>query len=459
MITPEKFPGAEIDPTGVLRFGGADTLALAKKYRTPLYVMDEDVLRANCREFRRGFEAAYPGETRVLYSAKAMTALEVMRTAADEGLGLDASSMGEVRGALLAGIEPGEIYLHGGFKKEQDLRDALRLGVGTIVLDSRDEALTLERLARASKRKPAVLLRVTPGIEAHTHHFIQTGRLDTKFGVPIAGGAALSLIAEILRSRSLELRGFHYHIGSQILDLKPYREAARRAADFIASLKSRLGYVPAEVNAGGSFPARYSSRQALPDVRRIARAVAGELSARLRESGVPLPRLVVEPGRAIAGPAGITLYTVGPVKTVPGVRSYVIVDGGLSDNPRPALYGAAYEAVIAGRASAPPDGNYRVCGSHCENDVLIKSLPLPSPRPGDVLAVFTTGAYNFSMSSNYNKFPRPAVVMLKNGKPRLIVKRETDGDLFAMDVITRRARATRGYRRPMKKSPPPTTGK
>lgn len=433
-VTPERFPGATIDGRGALRFGGADTVELAKRFGTPLYVMDGDMLRGICREFRDEFGKRYPGESLVLYASKALSALAVLRVAAEEGLGADAASPGELYGALKAGMPPERVYLHGNFKKAEELEYALKRGVGRIVVDSDDEAEALDAAAGRLRRKARALVRITPGVEAHVHEMVQVGKLDTKFGMPLQGGAALRIVKKILGLRNVELCGVHFHLGSQILDTAPYALGVERGLDFLAELKKRLGYEAAEFDIGGGFPVRYTSAQPLPAVGRFAGAVVKSLVRGLKERGLAAPKLLLEPGRALVSPTTLTLYTVGPVKRIPGVRTYVSVDGGISDNPRPALYGSVYEAVIANRAGARADGRYRVCGRHCESDNLIMETPLAAPKRGDVMAVFTTGAYNFSMSSNYNKFPRPAMVMLEGGRARVIVKREKMEELYARDV-------------------------
>lgn len=418
-----------------MHFGGANTVELAKKFGTPLYVLDGGMLRGICRGFNEEFGKRYPGETLVLFATKALSALSVLALAAEEGFGADVASPGELYGALEAGVPKDRIYLHGNFKKEEDIEYALRRGVGRVVVDSDDEVDILDGVAGRLRRKARVLVRVTPGIEAHVHEMVQVGKLDTKFGMPLEGGAAQRIVKKILGKKNVDLYGIHYHLGSQILDLEPYRLGVERGVEFIAALKKELKFETREFDIGGGFPVRYTSGQALPEVGKIAGAVVNALVKLLKERGLAAPRLLLEPGRSFVAPAGITLYTVGPVKKIPGVRTYVSIDGGMSDNPRPALYGSVYEGVIANRAGARPTGAYRVCGRHCESDNLIMELPLASPRYGDTLAVFTTGAYNHSMSSNYNKFPRPAMVMLEGGRPRLIVRREGLEDLYDKDVL------------------------
>lgn len=439
---PDKYPSVSVR-NGRLFFGGADTVRLAAEFGTPLYVLDGNTLRASCRAFREAFGKRY-GNVKVLYASKANASLAVLRIVAQEGLGVDVASIGELAGAKMAGADMEDVFLHGNYKKEDEIEAAFRMGVGRIVLDSEYEADTADRVARKLRKKARALLRVTPGIEAHVHEMVQVGRLDSKFGVPLAGGAAAEMVGKILRKRNLEFMGIHFHIGSQILDPEPYALAVRKGVDFIAEVRDRFGAEVREFDIGGGFPVRYDSRQALPAPGKFAAAVCGALRDGLKEKKLPAPRLLLEPGRSIAGPAGMTLYTIGPVKNIPGVRNYVAVDGGLSDNPRPALYGSLYEAVIAGR---PDDRNnilkYRVCGRHCETDTLIPEIELPGPEPGEIMAVFTTGAYNYSMSGNYNKFPRPATVLLRDGRPELVSRRETIGDLYRCDVAPERKKSAK----------------
>jgi diaminopimelate decarboxylase len=432
-VRPERYQSVEVR-NGRLFFGGADTVALAQKFGTPLYVIDDNALRAACRAFRAAFEKRYENVT-VLFAVKANAALAVMRTVVEEGLGLDVASLGELEGASRAGADMENVFFHGNYKKADEIETALRAGIGRIVLDSELEADAADAAARKLGTKARVLLRVTPGIEAHVHEMVQVGRLDTKFGVPLEGGAAAALAGKILRKRNLVFYGVHFHIGSQILESEPFKLAVMKGVGLVAELRERYGAPVREFDIGGGYPVRYDSKQSLPTPDEFAAAVCGTLKRELDRHGLPAPRLLLEPGRSIAGPAGMTLYTIGPVKNIPGVRNYIAVDGGLSDNPRPALYGSLYEAVVANR---PLDSKglkkYRVCGRHCETDTLVPELELPDPRPGEVLSVFTTGAYNYSMSGNYNKFPRPATVMLRNGRPELAIRRETVDDLFDCDI-------------------------
>lgn len=433
-VKVEKYPGASVK-NGKLYFGGADVTKLAKEYGTPLYVIDEQVLRGKCREYRKEFESRYPG-VKVLLASKALMSVAVSKIVTDEGFGLDVASVGEMYGGMKAGVSPSEMVFHGNYKKEEDLLQAVKKGIGRIVLDSALEAKTLDAVAKKLKTKQKVLLRITPGVEAHTHELIQTGKLDTKFGVPIEGGAAMELIGIILKMKNLEFMGVHYHIGSQIFDVGAFKLSAQKATTFLKALKEKHGVEIKELDVGGGYPVRYTSDQPLPTPGKFAATICGSIKAEMKAAGLSLPFLYLEPGRSVVGPSGITLYTVGPVKEIKGVRIYCAVDGGISDNPRPSLYDAEYEAVIANRADAKKGlKKYRVCGRHCETDNLIKEIELADPKPGDVMAVFSTGAYCYTMSMNYNKYPRPEMVLVNKGKSEVIIKRETIESLFRNDVI------------------------
>ncbi len=432
-VKPEKYVSVEVKK-GRLYFGGADTVELAKRFGTPLYLIDENVFRGACGAFSTAYGSRH-GNTKVFFACKANSSLAAMRMATEEGLGLDVASVGELAGALRVGADPENLLLHGNYKKEDELEYALQAGVGRVVLDSEYEVETLDRVARKLGRRARVMLRVTPGIEAHVHEMVQVGKLDTKFGAPLQGGTARKLVGIIAKKRGLEFMGIHFHIGSQILDMDPYRVAVRRAVEFMEEIHGAFGVETKDLDIGGGYPVRYDSAQVLPAPDNFAAAVCGVLKEELRKRDLASPRLMLEPGRSITGPAGMTLYTIGPVKHIPGVRNYIAVDGGLSDNPRPALYGSLYEAVIANRPKDSKNAKkYRVSGRHCETDTLIPRIMLPDPKTGEILAVFTTGAYNYSMSGNYNKFPRPATVLLRDGKASIAVRRETIDDLFGCDV-------------------------
>lgn len=440
-----RLPGtAHVSPDGHLVISGCDGLELARRFGTPLWVLDEDHLRENCRAFRRAFGRAdlFPGGAEVVYASKALLALALCRIADQEGLALDVVSGGELYTALAAGFPPERIHFHGNHKTPRELAEALEAGVGRFMVDNLEELDTLNALARG--QQPAeVILRLTPNVEPNTHDYIKTGQADSKFGFPIHTGQALDAVRRALASPHLTLRGLHCHIGSQIFETESHGLAAMALLDFAAEARGATGWEPAEINLGGGFAVRYNGHeQDPPSPDDYAVAISRAMMERAVEHGLAVPRLSIEPGRAIVAAAGWTLYTVGSVKDIPGTRTYVIVDGGMGDNPRPALYGARHEACLVHAADQTVDSLVTVAGRCCESgDILIRDLRLPRPAPGDILALSTTGAYNHAMSSNYNRLPRPAMVLVSGGGADLIVERETYADLVARERIPARLAA------------------
>jgi diaminopimelate decarboxylase len=416
---------------GALRVGGLDVREIARQQGTPAYIFDEADFRDRCRAFRRAF-----GGADVFYAGKAFLCKAVVRIVAEEGLSLDVCTGGELAVALAAGLPPERIGLHGNNKSLRELRRAVDAGVGRIIVDSFDEIERLTAIARETSTRPRVLVRVTVGVEAHTHEYIATAHEDQKFGFSLAGGAADAAVARILADGVLELRGLHSHIGSQIFDSSGFEVAARRVLGLQARVLAQHGVELPELDLGGGFGIAYTTQDtpAEPDALAsdLMRIVKQECAAR----HLAVPHLSVEPGRAVVGPSMFTLYEVGTVKDVDGIRTYVSVDGGMSDNIRTALYDAAYSATLAGRASSEPPILARVVGKHCEaGDIVVKDEFLPADvRAGDLLAVPGTGAYCRSMASNYNHVPRPPVVAVADGAARLIVRRETEDDLLNLDV-------------------------
>ena len=417
-----------------LEIGGCDTVALAGEFGTPLYVMDEEQVRENCRRYLQTMQKKYP-RGKILYAGKAFLVLAMAKLVAEEGLGLDVVSGGELYTALKAGFPAEHLYFHGNNKSRQELLEALEAKIGRIVVDSFSELQELQELSASRRQKVDVLLRVKPGIEAHTHDYIQTGREDSKFGLGFS--EAREAVRQILSAAPyLELRGFHCHIGSQIFQLEPYRLAARAMLDFMSEVRAETGYVASELDLGGGLGIRYTQGDSPPSIETFVETVASTVQEEAEQRKYPLPELLLEPGRSITGEAGITLYRVGVIKEVPGVRCYVSVDGGMMDNIRPALYQARYEAMIANKALQEPVKTVTIAGKACESgDLLIEDTCLPPVEKGDLLAVFSTGAYCYAMASNYNRNPRPPVVFVRNGKPRVVVRRETYGDLLTLEEL------------------------
>jgi len=433
-----------INDIGHLEIGGRDTVELARTYGTPLYAMDEAAIRNACRSFRKAFQTRYPKNV-IHYAGKAFLCVAMCRIAQEEGLGLDVAAGGELYTAIQAGFPADRINMHGNCKSREEIALGLRAGVGHITLDNFDEIDLLgEMLAtRRGKRQQNVLVRCTPGVDPETHRFIRTGQADTKFGFNIGDGSAMEAVRRVLKQPRMRLRGLHFHVGSQLTDTEAHEHAIETVVELMAAIRSETGFTCEALNIGGGLGVRYVTGQPHLTVDEFAERITTRLRAALSRYDFPEPVLAQEPGRAIVGEAGITLYTVGAVKTVPilggtGRRTYASVDGGLSDNPRTQFYDAVYEVVCASRASEPHVQPVTVAGKHCETDVLIWNARCPSLRRGDLLAVQTTGAYNYSMSSNYNRVPRPAVVLVNNGAVDVIVKRETLRDMTRRDLKPRR---------------------
>lgn len=438
---PTAGPDFPVTAGGRLLVGGCDAVSLARRYGTPLYVVDEGRLRANCRRYRRAFAAAYPGRSQIIYAGKAFLVGAMARLAAEEGLGLDVVSAGELALAERTGFPPERMWLHGNFKPESELEAALTAGVGRVVVDSLQELEVLNHTARRLGRTARIYLRLTPGVEAHTHPAIATGHERSKFGLGIRSGEALEAAVLAERLPGLELVGLHCHIGSQLLELEPFVDAARRMVGALAAVRDETGRALPELDLGGGLAIRYTPDDRPPSVEAYAEALAGAVVEECGRFGLPLPELLVEPGRSIVGEAGVTLYTVGVTKRMPDGSAFVAVDGGMGDNPRPALYDARYHAVVADRALEPGGRDVALVGRYCESgDVIVPRVALPGrtpggyPEPGDIVAVFGTGAYNFSMFLSYNGIPRPAVVFCRDGEARLVVRRQTFEDLLSGDL-------------------------
>jgi diaminopimelate decarboxylase len=436
MRLPAAFEGllpdtADVSPPGHLRLDGCDLVELAAEFGTPLYLYDEATIRNRARAYRDGLRAAYPGASLACYAGKAYCAPWLLRVVAQEGLGLDVVSGGELQAARASGFPAERTYFHGNNKGEDEIALALEMGVGRLVVDNVEEIERVSRLAVERQRDQMVLLRVAPGVEAHTHVHIKTGVLDTKFGLSIQTGAAAEAVDLIGRSPGLTLVGLHAHIGSQIFELEPFRETIQRVFDFAASVGLELR----ELSPGGGFGVRYTPADPSLPAADVTRAIAETVCAVARQTGASLPMLTIEPGRSIVGTAGVAVYRVGSIKSIRGVRTYVAVDGGMADNIRPTAYGAVYTPLLANRALDAADTSVAIAGKYCESgDVLVKDARLPMPRVGDLVAVPSSGAYHLSMASNYNLSLRPAVVVISDGRPRLVRRRETYEDLLRPEL-------------------------
>ena len=432
---------------GHLSIGGMDTVELAKEFGTPLYVMDEQTIRNSCSSYRSSIENYYGGKGRVLYASKALSCREMCRIADDEGLGLDVVSGGEIYTALSVGFPAKNMYFHGNNKTEDELNYALDNQIGRFVVDSLEELTLLNRLALAKGKTASILFRIKPGVDAHTHEFIRTGQIDSKFGLALETGEAEQAIKLAIDFKGIELVGVSCHIGSQIFVAKiqftqcdtifiaPFELAAEVMVRFIADMRDKYGVTLRELDLGGGFGIKYVPSHDPVQYDRYMEKVSEVLKRECKSRRLELPFILIEPGRSIVASAGITLYTVGSVKEIPGIRTYVSVDGGMSDNPRYALYQAPYDVVIADRALQSRTKAVTIAGRCCESgDLIQENIAIQEPKVGDILAVFATGAYNYSMASNYNRVPRPAMVMVRNGKARLVIKRETYEDLIRNDV-------------------------
>lgn len=419
-----------------LTIGGCDTVELAENYGTPLYVMDEDLIRKNCRVYTNALEKYYGGNGLILYASKTFCTLAMCRIAKEEGLGLDVVSGGELYTASKADFPMEKVYFHGNNKTEDELRQALLLGVGRIVVDNIFELNLLNDLCREMNKKADILFRIKPGIDAHTHDFIMTGQIDSKFGTALETGEAFDIIKTASEMENINVVGIHCHVGSQIFDIAPFKSAAEIMLTFAAKIKKELNITIKELNLGGGFGIRYVESDDPVSYDEYIKTVSGIFNDTSKKLGIETPKVIMEPGRSIVGAAGITLYKIGAVKKIPDVRTYVTVDGGMADNPRYILYDAEYEFMLANKASLAKDKCVTVAGKCCESgDLLGKDVFLPEAEVGDFMVVLSTGAYNYSMSSNYNRIPRPAVVMVKDGKPRIVVKRETYEDIIKNDLF------------------------
>lgn len=425
---------ADVSGEGHLVIGGCDVLDLVAQYGSPLYVYDEETIRTRARQYVRGLQAASP-DSLVIYGCKAFANGAIFRLLAEEGLGLDVVSGGEIALAHAAGFPMDRVYFHGNNKLPEELALAASVDVGRFVVDNFYELNALDELGqRLGVRVPA-LIRVGPGVEAHTHEYRKTGTLDSKFGVPIATGQAETAVFQAMRAKGVLLVGLHAHIGSQIFEMAPYLETVQIVLEFAARMRDRYGFALRELSPGGGWGISYTDDDDPMDAEEVARTVGGAVWRAAAEHGMAAPRVIIEPGRSIVGQAGVALYTVGAIKDIPGIRRYAALDGGMADNIRPALYGAIYQPLLASRAGDGPMDTVTLAGRYCESgDVLVRDARLPTLRAGDIVALPASGAYNLAMSSNYNQALRPAAVLARDGNARLIRRRETYEDLLRTEV-------------------------
>lgn len=429
-------PNLSINSENHLVIGQHDTVELAKKFGTPLYVLDEDLMRDNCRAYKNAIDTYYDGHGLVLFASKALCTMYTGRLVAEEGLGADVVSGGELYTLYKAGFPMEKVFFHGNNKTPDEIELALNCGVGHIVVDNKYELDLLNRIANEKNVKQRILFRIKPGIDAHTHDFVKTGQIDSKFGVALENGEAYEIHKLALSMSNIQIDGVHCHIGSQIFDVEPFCEAAKVMIGFIADLYDKLGIKVKILNLGGGFGIKYTATDDPLAPSEYIHKVTNVVKELAQEKGIDLPFLVFEPGRSIVASAGITLYTVGCVKEIENVRTYVSIDGGMCDNPRYILYGSKYTAVLANNASAEPVAPVTIAGKCCESgDLIQEHVMMPQIHVGDTLAVLATGAYNYSMSSNYNRIPRPPIVMVSGNEAKIIVKRETYDDLIKNDVL------------------------
>jgi diaminopimelate decarboxylase len=417
-----------------LNIAGVSAVDLAKEYGTPLYVMDEQLIRDNCRRFYSSFKAS-EGQNKVAYAGKAFLTIAMCEIVKSEGLFLDVVSGGELYTAYKADFPLEKVYFHGNNKTIDEIYMAVKLGVGTFVVDNLNEIEIVNEAAKEKGIIQRIILRITPGIEAHTHEYIKTGQIDSKFGFTMLNNELEEVIKTVLSLSNIKLAGLHCHIGSQIFELEPYRDAVRIMTSLIKDIKEKFDYDIEELDLGGGFGVYYNKGDEPKEIEDFCRVIIDETKIKCKEFGINHPTLVIEPGRSIVANAGITLYTVGSIKDIPLVRKYVAVDGGMTDNIRPALYNADYQCVLVSKVSEPCMEVVTIAGKCCESgDILIEGVELPKVTSGDIMAVLSTGAYGYSMSNNYNKIPKAPVVLVSEGHHRLICKRQTYKDMISNEV-------------------------
>ncbi len=423
-----------VNEKGHLCLGGADLVDIATEYGTPAYVIDEAAVRARVAQFRDSLNKYYNGNGLCLYASKALCCMELCRILASEGIGIDVVSGGEIYTAYKSGFPMERVYFHGNNKTAEEILLALKVGVGRFVVDNITELNMLSRLCGELNKTADILFRIKPGIDAHTHDFVRTGQIDSKFGFALETGEAFDAVKLALSTENVRVCGLHCHIASQVFETKPFVEAAEVMLGFIEKIKTELGCEINELDLGGGFGVPYIEGDSRVDYQDFMQPVADRICEICSEKSLKLPKILIEPGRSVIAEAGVTLYTVGAVKNIPNIRTYVSVDGGMSDNPRYIMYSADYTAECVNKADKPKDTKVTIAGKCCESgDIIQENAPLQSVEPGDILAVLSTGAYNYSMASNYNRIPRPPVIIVNNGESRVAVRRETWDDIIKLD--------------------------
>jgi len=415
-------------------FAGMDTVELAKKYGTPLYIMSENYIRDRINEIKEDFLNKYPN-TKAFYASKAFLTKEMARIVKDEGIGMDVVSGGELFTAMEVGFPMENIIFHGNNKSMEELEMAIKNNVGRIIVDHLGEIDLIEAIAKEQNKKVKILFRISPGIKINTHKYIQTGQVDSKFGIPLDDKTIDEAMKKALNSEQIELLGFHFHIGSQLLSPENHLEGIDVLIELMKKVKDKYGFITKELNTGGGYGIYYTNKEERKPLKYFVDPIMEEIAQQCEKYNLERPLIMIEPGRWIVGESGITVYTIGAIKEIPGVRTYVSVDGGMPDNPRPSLYQAKYNGIIINKINEEATETITIAGKCCESgDILIWDLKTPKVETGDMLAVLSTGAYNYSMASNYNKLPKPAVIMIKDGKERVIVKRESYKDILRNEI-------------------------
>ena len=423
-----------VNEKGHLTFAGHDTVELAEKYGTPLYLMDEDKIREHVRAYKTAMAEYFPAGSMPEFASKAFSCKQIYRIMAEEGIDIDVVSPGEIYTAAAAGFPMENSFFHGNNKTDADIKFAIENKVGCFVVDGEDELSALDRIAGEMGAKQNILLRITPGIDPHTHKKISTGSVDSKFGTAIETGQAMEIVKKALELQNVKLCGFHCHVGSQVFDIQPFTDASEIMLEFISDVRDTLGYTAEILNLGGGLGVRYTEADPEIDYGEKIKEVAEIFNSQCEKLGLPVPKILMEPGRSLVADAGMTLYTVGSVKEIKGYKNYVSIDGGMTDNPRYTLYESPYTVVLASRANDEKDYTATVAGRCCESgDLIQENVKMPKPTRGEILAVLTTGAYNYSMASNYNRVGRPPVVMLNSEQDYIAVRRETFKDICALD--------------------------